>query len=88
MKINPIGLQAIQSYKNQTRIAKSEQSTKKTFADHIEISSKAKEMQSTTSTYATERAERLKQLKEDIDSGNYKVDAKQVAQDMLKYYRR
>ena len=87
MKINPIGLQAIQSYKNQTRVAKSEQSTK-TFADQIEISSKAKEMQSTTSTYATERAERLKQLKEDIDSGNYKVDAKKVAEDMLKYYRR
>lgn len=87
MKINPIGLQAIQSYKNQTRVAKSEQSTK-TFADQIEISSKAKEMQSTTSSYATERAERLKQLKEDIDSGNYKVDAKKVAEDMLKYYRR
>ena len=87
MKINPIGLQAIQSYKNQTRVAKSEQSTK-TFADQIEISSKAKEMQSTTSTYAKERAERLKQLKEDIDSGNYKVDAKKVAEDMLKYYRR
>ena len=87
MKINPIGLQAIQSYKNQTRVAKSEQSAK-TFADQIEISSKAKEMQSTSSTYATERAERLKQLKEDIDSGNYKVDAKQVAADMLKYYRR
>ena len=87
MKINPIGLQAIQSYKNQTRVAKSEQSAK-TFADHIEISSKAKEMQSTTSTYASERAERIKKLKEEIDSGNYKVDAKKVAEDMLKYYRR
>ena len=87
MKINPIGLQAIQSYKNQTRVAKSEQSAK-TFADHIEISSKAKEMQSTTSSYANERAERIKKLKEDIDSGNYKVDAKKVAEDMLKYYRR
>ena len=87
MKINPIGLQAIQSYKKQTRVAKNEQSAK-TFADQIEISSKAKEMQSTTSTYATERAERLKKLKEDIDSGNYKVDAKKVAEDMLKYYRR
>ncbi|AWE06381.1 flagellar biosynthesis anti-sigma factor FlgM [Lysinibacillus sp. 2017] len=86
MKINPIGIQAIQSYKNQTRVAKSE-NTSKTFADHIEISSKAKEMQS-TSTYANERAERMKKLKEDIDSGNYKVDAKQVAADMLKYYRR
>ena len=86
MKINPLGLQAINSYKNQTRAVKSENTTK-TFADHIEISSKAKEMQA-TSTYANERAERMKKIKDEIDSGSYKVDAKQVAQDMLKYYRR
>lgn len=85
MKINPLGLQAIQSYKNQTRVVKNETATK-TFADHIEISSKAKEMQS-TATYANERAERLNQIKADIHSGTYKVDAKQVAADMLKYYR-
>lgn len=86
MKINPIGLQAINSYKKQACTEKTE-NVQKSFADHIEISSKAKEMQA-TNTYAAERAERMKQLKADIDSGEYKVDAKQVAQDMLKYYRR
>lgn len=85
MKINPIGLQAINSYKNQTRAVKNE-NTKGTFADQIEISSKAKEMQAAP-TYANERAERVQKLKADIDSGNYKVDARQVAEDMLKYYR-
>ena len=86
MKINPIGLQAINSYKKQARTEKTE-NVQKSFADHIEISSKAKVMQA-TNTYANERAERIKQLKADIDSGEYKVDAKQVAEDMLKYYRR
>ncbi|MEK4698570.1 flagellar biosynthesis anti-sigma factor FlgM [Solibacillus sp. FSL R7-0668] len=86
MKINPIGLQAINSYKKQARTDKMN-NVQKSFADHIEISSKAKEMQA-TNTYAAERAERLQKIKADIDSGEYKVDAKQVAQDMLKYYRR
>lgn len=86
MKINPINLQAMNSYNKQARPVKNAD-TQKTFKDHIEISSKAKEMQA-TSTYANERAERMKKIKEEIDSGTYKVDAKQVAEDMLKYYRR
>lgn len=85
MKINPIGVQAVNPYNKQARAVKSTE-TQKTFADQIEISSKAKEMQA-NSTYASERAERVKKIKEDIDSGNYKVDAKQVAEDMLKFYR-
>ena len=86
MKINPIGIQAINSYKNQERSVNNLKS-KQSFADQIEISSKAKEMQG-TSTYASERANKVQKLKEEIQSGNYKVDARQVAEDMLKYYRR
>ncbi|MGN7479613.1 flagellar biosynthesis anti-sigma factor FlgM [Solibacillus silvestris] len=85
MKINPIGLQAINSYNKQARPVKNADA-QKSFADQIEISSKAKEMQA-NSSFANERAERMKKIKEDIDSGTYKVDAKQVAEDMLKYYR-
>ncbi|MEK4128732.1 flagellar biosynthesis anti-sigma factor FlgM [Solibacillus sp. FSL W8-0474] len=85
MKINPINVQAINTYNKQARPVKNAE-TPKTFADHIEISSKAKEMQA-SSTYANEREERVKQIKEDINSGNYKVDAKKVAEDMLKFYR-
>lgn len=86
MKINPIGMQAINSYKNQARNVNNTK-LNKTFADQIEISSQAKEMQE-TSTYANERATKVQKLKEEIQSGNYKVDARQVAEDMLKYYRR
>ena len=85
MKINSFGVRAINSYTNQTRTVK-ETKQGATFADKLEISSAAKEMQG-ASTYETARAERVKQLKADIQSGNYKVDANQVARDMLNYYR-
>ena len=86
MKINPLGIRAIQSY-NQAQSVKKADNKGETFADKLEISSKAKEMQ-VTSSYETERAAKVNKLKEDINSGTYKVDARKVAQDMLKYYRR
>lgn len=85
MKITPFNLNAIQSYKNQTRTAKVE-TQKASFADKIEISQAAKNMQ-VKSDYSNERAEKVQQLKSDIASGNYQVDARKVAEDMLKYYR-
>lgn len=85
MKINSFGVQAISAYNNQQRTVK-ETKSGASFADKIEISSKAKEMQ-VTSNLTTERAERVQKLKADIQSGDYQVNARQVAQDMLKYYR-
>lgn len=85
MKINPINLKAINSYKPQLRPVKQPEQGA-SFADKIEISSAAKEMQ-VTADYNTERAVRVQQLKADIQSGEYKVNARQVAEDMLKYYR-
>ena len=86
MKINPLGIRAIQSY-NQAPTVKKTDKKGDSFADKLEISSKAKEMQ-VSSTYQSDRADKVKQLKEDIHSGTYKVNAQQVAQDMLNYYRR
>lgn len=86
MKINPLGIRAVQSY-NQAPTVKKTEKKSDSFADKLEISSKAKEMQ-VTSSYESERADKVNKLKEDINSGTYKVDARQVAQDMLKYYRR
>ena len=85
MKINMYGVRAINTYNNQQRPVK-EAKTGASFADKIEISSAAKEMQ-VTSNYSAERAERVQKLKADIQSGDYKVDARKVAEDMLKYYR-
>ncbi|MFJ6210773.1 flagellar biosynthesis anti-sigma factor FlgM [Lysinibacillus sp. NPDC092081] len=85
MKITSYGINAVNAYKNQVRNVKSG-TNKASFADKIEISKTAQEMQG-VSTYSTERAERVQQLKKDINSGEYKVDARKVAEDMLKYYR-
>ncbi|MEO4054170.1 flagellar biosynthesis anti-sigma factor FlgM [Solibacillus sp. CAU 1738] len=85
MKINPFSMKPINPYSAQQRTAKSVQNSQ-SFADKIEISSAAKEMQE-TSSYSAERAERVQKLKADIESGNYKVNARKVAEDMLKYYR-
>ncbi|MGY4794050.1 flagellar biosynthesis anti-sigma factor FlgM [Lysinibacillus fusiformis] len=85
MKITSYGVNAVNAYKNQTRNVKSTEN-KTSFADKIEISKAAQEMQG-FSTYGSERADRMQQLKADIDSGAYKVNARQIAKDMLKYYR-
>jgi negative regulator of flagellin synthesis FlgM len=85
MKITSYGINAVNAYKNQVRNVKLD-ANKASFADKIEISKAAQEMQG-VSTYSTERAEHVQQLKKDIASGDYKVDARKVAEDMLKYYR-
>ncbi|WP_054767427.1 flagellar biosynthesis anti-sigma factor FlgM [Lysinibacillus parviboronicapiens] len=85
MKITSYGVNAVNAYKNQVRNVKAGDN-KASFADKIEISKTAQEMQG-VSTYSAERAERVQQLKADIASGDYKVNARQVAEDMLKYYR-
>ena len=85
MKINPIKMNAINTYSVQQRTTKSVERSQ-SFADKIEISSAAKEMQG-TSSYSTERADRVQKLKADIQSGEYQVNARKVAEDMLKYYR-
>lgn len=85
MKINNFGIHPLNAYNN-AKHQKQVQNQTKSFADQIEISSKAKEM-TVASQYEAERAAKVKKLKEDIQSGEYKVNARQVAEDMLKYYK-
>lgn len=86
MKINNVGVNAVNPYKRQVQKLDAAEQTKKQVSDQLQISSVAKELQS--SSFTTERAERIQQLKVDIESGNYKVDAKQVAGDLLAFYRK
>lgn len=85
MKINSFGVNSVNPYNNQQRNVKST-TGKSSFADKIEISTAAKEMQ-VSSNFGAERAEKVQKLKAEIQSGEYKVDARKVAEDMLKYYR-
>ncbi|KGR80619.1 flagellar biosynthesis anti-sigma factor FlgM [Ureibacillus manganicus] len=86
MKITSYGVNNINPYNKQQQKIKSA-SANTPFADKIEISSAAKEMQ-VNSTVNTERAEKVSAIKQQIESGEYKVDARKVAEDLLKYYRK
>lgn len=85
MKINNYGIQGINPYNN-TKRTKETTTQGSSFADKLEISTAAKEM-NVTSQIEAERAAKVQKLKEEIQSGEYKVDARKVAEDMLKYYR-
>jgi len=87
MKIYNYGVNKVNPYQNQS--LKTEQIKKSTLnvTDQLEISSAAKDLQGIKS-FADERAERVQQLKEQVQSGNYKVDAQKLASDILKYHRR
>ncbi|BDH60788.1 hypothetical protein MTP04_09180 [Lysinibacillus sp. PLM2] len=85
MKITSIGVNNVNPYNKQQQKLKSV-SGQSPFADKIEISTAAKEMQG-SSTFSAERAEKVAKLKAEIESGEYKVDARKVAADMLRYYR-
>lgn len=85
MKINSYGVNPLNAYNKAAR-AKEVQKTSKSFADQIEISSAAKEM-TVASQFETERATKVSKLKADIQSGNYQIDARTVAEDMLRFYK-
>ena len=82
MKITPIHMNSVNPYNKQQRKMNATVS-KSTYADKIEISTTAKEM----STISAERSQKIQKLKEQIQTGEYKVDARKVAEDILKYYR-
>jgi len=86
MKIYNYGVNKVNPYQNQS--LKTDQVKKSTLnvTDQLEISSAAKDLQGIKS-FADERAERIQQLKEQVQSGTYKVDSQKLASDLLKYYR-
>ncbi len=85
MKITNVGVNQVNPYKRQQQ-AEKVNNTMKPAADQLEISSAAKSMQS-KSPVEVEQAERVASLKAQIDAGTYKVDAQQLAANILKYYK-
>ena len=86
MKITSFNINSINPYNKQLKnVSASDKQTKMT-DDKIEISATAKEL-SVSSGYASERSRKVQQLKEQIQSGEYEVNAHKVAKDILKYYR-
>lgn len=85
MKIQKFNLPAINPYKaNQLKADQFEQQAKRQ-TDKIEISSEAKQL-SEISPITIERNDRVQQLKAQIESGTYEVNAEQLASNLVKYY--
>ena len=86
MKINPLSNANVNPYNRQSAKIDQAEGKKAGMADKLEISSQAKEMQGSNHIQA-ERQEKIDQLKVDIESGTYKADPKQTANDLLKHFR-
>ncbi|WP_335871559.1 flagellar biosynthesis anti-sigma factor FlgM [Bacillus sp. 2205SS5-2] len=85
MKINPNRINSVNPYQKQmNKIDQAD--TKKAPQDKVEISSAAKEMRE-ASKISKEREVKVNQLKELVESGQYKVDHKAVATSIAKYYQ-
>ncbi|MDE5414040.1 flagellar biosynthesis anti-sigma factor FlgM [Alkalihalobacterium chitinilyticum] len=84
MKINPY--QSIQSnpYRKQVEKQASTSETKMK-KDEIQISKAALELQQSTKIDAA-RQEKVNELKEQIQSGNYKIDAQAIANKFYDYW--
>lgn len=84
MKINPFGTSGINPYKKQ--IGKIDQANKAGAAngtDKVEISSAAKELQQVNLSARTEKVEALKKQ---VQSGNYEINAQEVAKSIVNFY--
>ncbi|MCR2822352.1 flagellar biosynthesis anti-sigma factor FlgM [Lederbergia panacisoli] len=84
MKINPFRSVEMNPYKKQLNKLEKQPAIAKT--DKVEISAEAKEMQKLPSI-VKEREVRVAELKNQIQNGNYKVDLKEVAKGIAKFYK-
>ncbi|HHY74194.1 MAG TPA: flagellar biosynthesis anti-sigma factor FlgM [Bacillus bacterium] len=83
MKINNFGHVNFNPYKKQ--IEKLDQLQKTTGSDKIQISTEAMEMQK-GSRIEAERQAKVEELKNKIESGEYKVDSREVARKMYEFW--
>ncbi|MGN5456072.1 MAG: flagellar biosynthesis anti-sigma factor FlgM [Candidatus Kurthia intestinigallinarum] len=87
MKVQGYGVNAVNPYKNQQVKTNEVKKSSLSFQDQLEISSQAKDLQGVKS-YESERADRLSELKSQIQNGTYKVDSEKLAKDLLNHFRR
>lgn len=87
MKVQGYGVNAVNPYKNQQVKTNEVKKSSLSFQDQLEISSQAKDLQGVKS-YESERADRLSELKSQIQNGTYKIDSEKLARDLLNHFRR
>lgn len=55
--------------------------------DELQISSEAKELQSTNPLFAAEGQEKIREIKTQIDKGNYHINTMEVARKFYEYWK-
>lgn len=87
MKINNVNLSPVNPYKANELNAQKSVKSLGAQTDKLEISSQAKQL-SEISSYSAERNERIQEIKAQIDAGTYKVDSREIAKNLLSYYKK
>ena len=85
MKISQLQMQAVNTYRLQEVQAKKAAHTRRT-NDQLEISPKAKQL-STPTSFEQVRQQKVETLKAEIQSGDYEINKRQLAENLLRHYR-
>jgi len=87
VEIHPVQTNSVNPYSKQIRNVAAPKEKSAHYVDKIEISDAAKELH-IASDYKKERAEKIQRIKQQIQSGQYQVDAHKLAEDLLRFYRK
>ncbi|MNW26085.1 anti-sigma28 factor FlgM [compost metagenome] len=86
MKINETNrINAINPYQRNQETGRQEEQKKSRRKDEVSFSPEAMEMLQRSND--TDRAERIKELKAQVSSGTYHVDASKIANKLLPYFK-
>ncbi|WP_158232553.1 flagellar biosynthesis anti-sigma factor FlgM [Sporosarcina sp. P13] len=87
MKVGGFKTPLVNPYRNQQMKVDQTKQSYEMKTDKLEISSEAKQLLAASSV-ETERQQRVQQLKAQVQSGEYQVDAKTLASNMLSYFNK
>ncbi|PIC56253.1 flagellar biosynthesis anti-sigma factor FlgM [Sporosarcina sp. P12(2017)] len=87
MKIDGFKTQAVNPYRNQQMKVDQAKQAAQVKTDKLEISSEAKKL-SAASPIESARQTRVQELKAQVQSGEYQVDASKLASSMLSYFNK
>lgn len=87
MKIEGFKPQAVNPYRNQQMKVEQTKQASQAKTDKIEISSEAKKL-SAASPIESARNQRVQELKAQVQSGEYQIDASKLASTMLSYFNK
>ncbi|MFE1243044.1 flagellar biosynthesis anti-sigma factor FlgM [Fictibacillus sp. NPDC058756] len=87
MRINHFNSIQNNPYKKQTQDVKQETVQSKYKKDEIQISDEAKKLLS-SSKFEQERADKVNEIKRQVESGSYQVNTSKVAKSILDFWRK